>query len=56
MFASLRHGMAHEHSLLSSFQALVVSVGGQVGGGITAGVAVAIAKDAPRRLGDVTNA
>ncbi len=47
MFASLRQGMEHQPGQLSSFQALVVSVGGRVGGGNIAGVAVAISLGGP---------
>jgi alanine or glycine:cation symporter, AGCS family len=47
MFASLKQGMRHQEGQLSSFQALVVSVGGRVGGGNIAGVAVAISLGGP---------
>ena len=47
MFSSLRRGLHHEAGHLSSFQALMVSVGGRVGGGNIAGVAVAITLGGP---------
>ncbi len=47
MFAVLRGGMRHEAGRVSSFQALVVSVAGRVGGGNIAGVAVAITLGGP---------
>jgi AGCS family alanine or glycine:cation symporter len=47
MFASLRKGLHHQEGHLSSFQALMVSVGGRVGGGNIAGVAVAITLGGP---------
>ena len=47
MFSSLRSGLRHQEGHLSSFQALMVSVGGRVGGGNIAGVAVAITLGGP---------
>lgn len=47
MFASLRRGLHEKEGHLSSFQALVVSVAGRVGGGNIAGVAVAITLGGP---------
>ena len=47
MFRSLASGMHHEEGRVSSFQALVVSVAGRVGGGNIAGVAVAITLGGP---------
>jgi AGCS family alanine or glycine:cation symporter len=47
MFRSLAHGMRHEGGHVTSFQALVVSVAGRVGGGNIAGVAVAITLGGP---------
>ena len=47
MFSSLRRGMHHQGDHISSFQALVVSVAGRVGGGNIAGVAVAITLGGP---------
>ncbi len=47
MFTSMVRGMAHEKGQISSFQALMVSVGGRVGGGNIAGVAVAISLGGP---------
>lgn len=47
MFAVLKGGMHHEAGRISSFQALVVSVAGRVGGGNIAGVAVAISLGGP---------
>jgi AGCS family alanine or glycine:cation symporter len=47
MWGSLRRGLHHEPGHLSSFQALVVSVAGRVGGGNIAGVAVAITLGGP---------
>ncbi len=47
MFSRLRSGMAHHEGQISSFQALVVSVGGRVGSGNIAGVAVAITFGGP---------
>ena len=47
MFRSLARGMHHETNHVSSFQALVVSVAGRVGGGNIAGVAVAITLGGP---------
>ena len=47
MFGSLRRGMHQQEGHLSSFQALVVSVAGRVGGGNIAGVAVAITLGGP---------
>jgi AGCS family alanine or glycine:cation symporter len=47
MFRSLRRGMHHQGDHISSFQALVVSVAGRVGGGNIAGVAVAITLGGP---------
>ncbi|MEM1141024.1 MAG: alanine/glycine:cation symporter family protein [Pseudomonadota bacterium] len=47
MFAVLRAGTRHEEGHVSSFQALVVSVAGRVGGGNIAGVAVAISLGGP---------
>jgi len=47
MFRSLGRGMHHEGTHVSSFQALVVSVAGRVGGGNIAGVAVAITLGGP---------
>lgn len=47
MFSVLRTGLHHEEGHVSSFQALVVSVAGRVGGGNIAGVAVAISLGGP---------
>jgi AGCS family alanine or glycine:cation symporter len=47
MFGVLRTGLHHEAGHVSSFQALVVSVAGRVGGGNIAGVAVAISLGGP---------
>ncbi|MDP5052617.1 MAG: alanine:cation symporter family protein [Congregibacter sp.] len=47
MFAVLGSAMHHEKGQVSSFQALVVSVAGRVGGGNIAGVAVAITLGGP---------
>lgn len=47
MFAVLGSAMHHEKGHVSSFQALVVSVAGRVGGGNIAGVAVAISLGGP---------
>jgi AGCS family alanine or glycine:cation symporter len=47
MFRSLTRGMHHDKRHVSSFQALVVSVAGRVGGGNIAGVAVAITLGGP---------
>jgi AGCS family alanine or glycine:cation symporter len=47
MFRSLGRGMHHQGTHVSSFQALVVSVAGRVGGGNIAGVAVAITLGGP---------
>ncbi len=47
MFRSLARGVHHEDNHVSSFQALVVSVAGRVGGGNIAGVAVAITLGGP---------
>jgi len=47
MFRSLGRGMHHQPGHVSSFQALVVSVAGRVGGGNIAGVAVAITLGGP---------
>ncbi len=47
MFGSLRRGLHEQEGHLSSFQALVVSVAGRVGGGNIAGVAVAITLGGP---------
>lgn len=47
MFAVLGSAMHHEAGHVSSFQALVVSVAGRVGGGNIAGVAVAISLGGP---------
>ncbi|MDJ0877445.1 MAG: alanine/glycine:cation symporter family protein [Halieaceae bacterium] len=47
MFRSLRRGLHEKEGHLSSFQALVVSVAGRVGGGNIAGVAVAITLGGP---------
>jgi len=47
MFRSLARGIHHEKNHVSSFQALVVSVAGRVGGGNIAGVAVAITLGGP---------
>ncbi len=47
MFSSLRRGLHEKEGHLSSFQALVVSVAGRVGGGNIAGVAVAITLGGP---------
>ncbi len=47
MFGSLRRGIHEKEGHLSSFQALVVSVAGRVGGGNIAGVAVAITLGGP---------
>ncbi len=47
MFASLRRGIHEKEGHLSSFQALVISVAGRVGGGNIAGVAVAITLGGP---------
>lgn len=47
MFAVLGGAMHHEKGHVSSFQALVVSVAGRVGGGNIAGVAVAITLGGP---------
>ena len=47
MFGSLRRGLHEREGHLSSFQALVVSVAGRVGGGNIAGVAVAITLGGP---------
>ncbi len=47
MFSSLRRGIHEKEGHLSSFQALVVSVAGRVGGGNIAGVAVAITVGGP---------
>jgi AGCS family alanine or glycine:cation symporter len=47
MFRSLARGMHHEGGHVSSFQALVISVAGRVGGGNIAGVAVAITLGGP---------
>lgn len=47
MFAVLGSAMHHEEGQVSSFQALVVSVAGRVGGGNIAGVAVAITLGGP---------
>ena len=47
MFAVLRGAIHHERGHVSSFQALVVSVAGRVGGGNIAGVAVAITLGGP---------
>jgi len=47
MFRSFGRGMHHEKGHVSSFQALVVSVAGRVGGGNIAGVAVAITLGGP---------
>lgn len=47
MFRSLASGIHHEENHVSSFQALVVSVAGRVGGGNIAGVAVAITLGGP---------
>ena len=47
MFGSLRRGLHQQEGHLSSFQALVVSVAGRVGGGNIAGVAVAITLGGP---------
>jgi AGCS family alanine or glycine:cation symporter len=47
MFSVLRTALHHERGHISSFQALVVSVAGRVGGGNIAGVAVAITLGGP---------
>ena len=47
MFGALRRGLHEQEGHLSSFQALVVSVAGRVGGGNIAGVAVAITLGGP---------
>lgn len=47
MFGVLAHALHHEKGHVSSFQALVVSVAGRVGGGNIAGVAVAITLGGP---------
>jgi len=47
MFGVLAGGFRHEDGHVSSFQALVVSVAGRVGGGNIAGVAVAITLGGP---------
>ncbi len=47
MFAVLKTALHHEQGHVSSFQALVVSVAGRVGGGNIAGVAVAITLGGP---------
>lgn len=47
MFSVLRASTRHEEGHVSSFQALVVSVAGRVGGGNIAGVAVAISLGGP---------
>jgi AGCS family alanine or glycine:cation symporter len=47
MFRALRRGLHEQEGHLSSFQALVVSVAGRVGGGNIAGVAVAITLGGP---------
>jgi AGCS family alanine or glycine:cation symporter len=47
MFAVLGAALHHEEGHVSSFQALVVSVAGRVGGGNIAGVAVAISLGGP---------
>ncbi|CAN0605630.1 unnamed protein product, partial [Ectocarpus sp. 12 AP-2014] len=47
MFAVLGSALHHEKGHVSSFQALVVSVAGRVGGGNIAGVAVAISLGGP---------
>jgi AGCS family alanine or glycine:cation symporter len=47
MFAVLGAALHHEEGRVSSFQALVVSVAGRVGGGNIAGVAVAISLGGP---------
>ncbi|MFK7829234.1 MAG: alanine/glycine:cation symporter family protein [Congregibacter sp.] len=47
MFSVLGSAMHHEKGQVSSFQALVVSVAGRVGGGNIAGVAVAITLGGP---------
>ena len=47
MFGVLAGGFRHEAGHVSSFQALVVSVAGRVGGGNIAGVAVAITLGGP---------
>jgi AGCS family alanine or glycine:cation symporter len=47
MFSVLASGLKHEKGHVSSFQALVVSVAGRVGGGNIAGVAVAISLGGP---------
>lgn len=47
MFAVLGSALHHEEGHVSSFQALVVSVAGRVGGGNIAGVAVAITLGGP---------
>ena len=47
MFSVLASGLHHEKDHVSSFQALVVSVAGRVGGGNIAGVAVAISLGGP---------
>jgi AGCS family alanine or glycine:cation symporter len=47
MFRALGRGVHHQGNHISSFQALVVSVAGRVGGGNIAGVAVAITLGGP---------
>ena len=47
MFGALRRGLHEREGHLSSFQALVVSIAGRVGGGNIAGVAVAITLGGP---------
>ena len=47
MFSVLASALHHEKGHVSSFQALVVSVAGRVGGGNIAGVAVAITLGGP---------
>ena len=47
MFSVLRTALHHDPGHTSSFQALVVSVAGRVGGGNIAGVAVAITLGGP---------
>ena len=49
MFRGLSGGFSGTEKGLSSFQALVVSVAGRVGGGNIAGVAVAITLGGPAR-------
>ena len=47
MFRSMARGMHHDKTHVTSFQALLVSVAGRVGGGNIAGVAVAITLGGP---------